>query len=339
MPELPDLARRLGRQAEAVCRSYLSSGRREGGYWLVGDVRNTKGRSMFVRLKDTPQGPAGKWVDAATGEHGDLLDVIRASCGFAGLEAAVQEAKRFLSLPRVRSDTGPLSRNAPAPLNSTLVARRLVRRSQPIRGTLAQAYLRNRGIADLHDAGSLRFHPCCVYRSGDTPIGTWPAMIAAVTDLTGQITGAHRTYLDPQRGGKAPVDTPRRAIGALLGNAVRFGQAEDVMAAGEGIETVLSLTQVLVGLPIVAALSATHLAACRFPEALRRLYIVQDNDPAGKRAVKTLIERANAAGIEAIVLSPSLNDFNDDLRIDGHDALRMRVRSQVKQQDLMRFLR
>jgi hypothetical protein len=56
-----DLAHSLGRQAEAVCRHYLSSGRREGGYWLVGDVRNSPGRSMYVRLKDTPKGPAGKW--------------------------------------------------------------------------------------------------------------------------------------------------------------------------------------------------------------------------------------------------------------------------------------
>ena len=45
-----DLAIRLGREAEAVCRHYLSSGRKTGNYWLVGDVRNTPGRSMFVRL-------------------------------------------------------------------------------------------------------------------------------------------------------------------------------------------------------------------------------------------------------------------------------------------------
>lgn len=50
-----DLAHSLGRQAEAVCRHYLSSGRREGRYWLVGDVRNTPGRSMYVRLKDSPK--------------------------------------------------------------------------------------------------------------------------------------------------------------------------------------------------------------------------------------------------------------------------------------------
>ena len=58
-----DLAQRLGRQAEAVCRHYLSNGHRQGNYWQVGDARNTKGRSMYVRLKDSPKGPAGKWTD------------------------------------------------------------------------------------------------------------------------------------------------------------------------------------------------------------------------------------------------------------------------------------
>ena len=60
-----ELAHRLAREAEAVCRHYLSNGRRVGNYWLVGDVRNTSGRSMFVRLKGGDIGgrPAGKWTD------------------------------------------------------------------------------------------------------------------------------------------------------------------------------------------------------------------------------------------------------------------------------------
>ena len=70
-----ELAHRLAREAEAVCRHYLSNGKREGRYWLVGDVYNTPGRSMFVRLQDSTKGSAGKWTDAATGEHGDLLDI------------------------------------------------------------------------------------------------------------------------------------------------------------------------------------------------------------------------------------------------------------------------
>jgi len=60
-----DLARRLARSAEAVCRHYLSNGHREGRYWLVGDVANTRGRSLFVRLSgpDHGKGAAGKWTD------------------------------------------------------------------------------------------------------------------------------------------------------------------------------------------------------------------------------------------------------------------------------------
>lgn len=334
-----ELAHSLGRQAETVCRHYLSSGRREGNYWLVGDARNTPGRSMYVRLKDTPKGPAGKWTDAATGEHGDLLDVIRESCGLIDFKDVADEARTFLSMPPPAPEAREQLRPSPAPHGSPEAARRLVRMSQPIYGTLVQAYLRERGITDLRGTGSLHFHPHCYYRPDEhSPTETWPAMIATVTDLDGNITGAHRTWLDPRRRDKAPIDTPRRAMGDLLGNAVRFGIGSEVIAAGEGIETVLSLRQVLPDMPMLAALSAAHLAAILFPDTLRRLYIVRDNDPAGDGARDTLIERADTAGIETIVISPELGDFNEDLRTLGLDALRIEARLQVAPQDVARFM-
>ena len=63
--EAADLAHRLARDAEAVCRYYLSNGRRQGRYWLVGDVANTPGRSLYVRLKgpDSGKGAAGNWTE------------------------------------------------------------------------------------------------------------------------------------------------------------------------------------------------------------------------------------------------------------------------------------
>ncbi len=211
--------------------------------------------------------------------------------------------------------------------------------SQPIARTLAEAYLRNRGITALHEAGSLRFHPRCYYRPDiDSPTETWPAMIARVTDLDGRITGAHRTWLDPSGRGKAPIDTPRRAMGDLLGNAVRFGMANDVLAAGEGIETTQSLRCVLPTLPMSAALSANHLAAMLLPLTLRRLSIARDADAAGDAAVTALTGRANAAGIEAIAWSPRLGDFNEDLRTFGIDDLRAALRIQIVPQDVLRFL-
>jgi hypothetical protein len=60
-----ELARRLARDAEAVCRHYLDNGCRQGRYWVIGDVANTPGRSLFVRLAgpDCGKGAAGKWTE------------------------------------------------------------------------------------------------------------------------------------------------------------------------------------------------------------------------------------------------------------------------------------
>jgi len=337
-----ELAHRLAREAEAVCRHYLSNGRRVGNYWLVGDVKNTSGRSMFVRLKPKGVGgrAAGKWTDATTGEHGDLLDVIRESCGLVDFHDVANEARRFLGLPRSEPKFDSRSRLPPLPTGSPASARRLFAMSQPIAGSVVETYLRGRSITNLHGIDSLRFHPRCYYRpEADAPTEIWPTMVAAVTDLQGRITGAHRTWLDPSGRDKAPVDTPRRAMGYLLGHAVRFGPAGDVMAAGEGIETMLSLRCVMPDMPMVAALSAAHLAAILFPATLRRLYIVRDDDRAGDGAVAGLFDRAQSAGIDAMVLSPQCEDFNEDLRNSDINALRGALQIQLVSEDVARFLR
>ena len=64
-----DLAHRLARDAEAVCRHYLSNGRREGRYWLVGDVHNTPGRSLFVRLRGPGIGQGRRWQMDGRGDR------------------------------------------------------------------------------------------------------------------------------------------------------------------------------------------------------------------------------------------------------------------------------
>lgn len=341
MPQAPhDLARCLADRAEAVCRHYLSHGRRQGQYWMIGDIRNAPGRSLFVRLKNSPKGLAGKWTDAATGDHGDLLDVIRETCGLIAFSDIAAEARRFLSLPHPDPEPQPKQHaQAPAPSGSAEAARRLVAMCRPIGGTLVEAYLRGRGITALHGTGNLRFHPRCYYRPDEhSPTETWPAMIGVVTDLSDRITGAHRTWLAPDGSGKAPLDIQRKAMGDLLGNAVRFGLSGEVMAAGEGIESVLSAREVMPGMSAAAALSAAHLAAIQIHDALRRLYVISDNDHAGDGARNTLMERASAVGIEAIALSPMLGDFNEDLRTFGRDALLAHIRVQLAPQDVARFM-
>ena len=331
-----ELARRLARDAETVCRYYLSNGRRQGRYWCVGDVANTPGRSLFVRLKgpDCGQGAAGKWTDAATGEHGDLLDLIAANRGLDRLRDVLEEARAFLGSRR--PDPPPAKQDAPR--DESGAANRLFSMSKPVAGTLAETYLRARGIVHTRDVGALRYHPRCYFRSdSDAPLETWPALIAAVTDLGNRITGVHRTWLNPCGQDKAPVADPRRALGTLLGNAVRFGVADEVLAAGEGIETMLSLKTVLPRLPMVAALSAHHLAALDFAPPLRRLYVARDNDAAGRFAAERLRARGQLASIEVCDLMPVLADFNADLRRFGAPMLRLHVLGQLVCADRMRF--
>jgi hypothetical protein len=257
--------------------------------------------------------------------------VIRESCGLLDFHDAADEACRFLSLPRSDPEPSPKTPHIAAQAGSPEAPRRLFAMSQPIARTLAETYLRNRGITLLHEAGSLRFHPRCYYHHDiDSPTETWPAMMACVTDLDGRITGAHRTWLDPDG-----FDAIRLG---KLGNAVRFGMVNDVLAAGEGIETMLSLRCVLPSLPMAAALSANHLAAMLLPLTLRRLYIARDADAAGDAAVTALTDRFDAAGIEAIAWSPRLGDFNEDLRTFGIDDLRAGLRTQLAPQDVVRFL-
>lgn len=141
-----ELSRRLARDAEAVCRRYLSNGRRQGRYWTVGDVRNAPGRSMFVRLSGPESGPgaAGHWTDAASAEHGDLLDVIRESCGLIDFRDVAEEARRFLSLPRPEPRQALTPVRTPVPAGSPEAARRLIAKSQPIGRTLVETYLSTR---------------------------------------------------------------------------------------------------------------------------------------------------------------------------------------------------
>ncbi len=91
-------------------------------------------------------------------------------------------------------------------------------------------------------------------------------------------------------------------------------------------------------MPMVAALSANHLAAFVPPPTLKRLYVARDNDPAGHRAAEALGQRAEKLGIEALTLVPRLGDFNDDLRVLGAAALVRALCQQLAPNDVRRFM-
>lgn len=315
-----DLARRLAARADDVCRHYLPNGKRVGAYWIAGDMRGAEGRSLYVRLTGplSGKGAAGKWTDAATGEHGDLLDLIAASCRLASHRDVLDEARRFLNLSEIPRQSADRSKS----FDGAADAQRLFAESRPLAGTVAETYLRSRGFPGADGFSELRFHPRCLYReSAGASVQYWPALIAAVTDDAGTITGVMRTYLARDGREKVPLACPRKALGALAGNAVRFGDARDALIIGEGIETVLSLRRVLPGMPIAAALSAQHLRAFEIPPPVKRLYIAVDRDDAGLNAAEASRQRARDDGVDVRLLLPMRKDFNDDLMIDGPETM------------------
>ena len=322
-----ELARRLAHNAEAVCREYLCNGQRSGRYWHAGDVANTPGRSLYVRLAGER---AGKWTDAATGEHGDLLDLIAVARNLPSLKQTIAEARRFLDLPA----EAPCQKATPLRRDATRAAQRLFAMGRPIAGTLADTYLQHRGVAVDGSLTALRFHARCYYRAEATAAKeTRPALLAAITDLEGRITGLHRTWLDASGHDKAHVASPRRTLGNQLGNGVRFGRTGSVLLAGEGLETVLSLRTIMPTLAMVAALSASHLGALVLPRGLQRLYIARDRDAAGYWAFERLAKCAHNTNVVVLPLDPIGGDFNDDLLKFGAPALCASVRRQMAAED------
>jgi len=309
----------LAAQAEDVCRHYLPAGKRQGRYWVVGDIDGSPGHSLIVRLRGP--GKPGKFTDMATGDHGDLLDIIRRRSRCSSLAAALSEARSFLALPSRQAPAPP----GPAKADPSGAALRLWRYCRPIDRTHAEAYLQARGI-DRCRFASLRFHPKLRYRDpGSGAQREYPGLVAAVTNAAGRLTGVLRTYLDPDRPTKANVPAPKKALGPVYGQAVRFGPAnarpDPVLIVGEGIETVLSLLTAYPGVAGAAALSAGSLGAFIPPRGWR-IAIARDAGRHGAAAADNLAKRCARNGIRFRVLAPALADFNEDLAAGGADAIR-----------------
>lgn len=170
-------------------------------------------------------------------------------------------------------------------------AKRLWLEAQPIAGTVAEAYLRGRGITCALPP-TLRFHAEAWH--GPTA-RHFPAMVAAMQGAG--LPAVHRTYLRPDGAGKADIDPAKAMLGATAGGAVRLCDGPSRLVAAEGIESGLSL------------LRGLHL-----PTQAGRLTIATDGDKPGREAAHALADRAHGLGWQVSILDPGTGrDFNDIL--------------------------
>ena len=197
--------------------------------------------------------------------------------------------------------------------NRTEAAMCLWRAADPARGTLVETYLAARGIR-VAVPDSLRFHAALPHPSG----GTWPAMLALVTNgRDGAPMAVHRTFLARDGSGKAPVRPARMMLGPCGGGAVRLADAGDVTMIGEGIETCLAAMQAG-NLPAWAALSTSGLRGLDLPDDMHDVIVLADGDLAGEASAEAAALRLKRQGRRVrIARAPQGMDFNDLLLAGG----------------------
>lgn len=191
----------------------------------------------------------------------------------------------------------------------TNVALSIWRSAVPANGTPVETYLSGRGLRPPIPP-SLRFHPGLKHPSG----GVWPCMVALVKrGGDGSPQAIHRTFMVRNGGGKAPVEPVKMMLGPCRGGAVQFGEADDILMVGEGIETCLAVMQ-STGHPTWAALSTSGLRTLDLPENVREVIVLADGDDPGEAAAKECSFRWKHEGRRVRIARPPRGmDFNDML--------------------------
>lgn len=197
-------------------------------------------------------------------------------------------------------------------LNGRGRVQRIWTEGRPVtRGDPVDRYLRGRGL-ELHSyPRSLRCHPDLGYyvrepgKENARLVGSFPSMLAAVTNLSGNIVNIHRTYvLD---GKKAPVHEAKKLlVGGLGGECIQLSPAGEDLALSEGIESALAVF-LRTGYPVWSAISCFNLERVVVPAGVKRLRIYGDNDADGAfdgqasaYALARKVAKRRENGIEAV---------------------------------------
>lgn len=251
-------------------------------------------------------------LSISQGANGALLLHCFKGCSFAEILNALRGMGLMSDSSAVRPHSAEDIRQQRAEFELEAVRRatlaaRCWREAGPISGTLAEAYLRGRGITCVLPT-TLRFHPDCWHVCGKR----FPALVAKIEGAASP--AIHRTYLCGPR--KAEVTPAKAMLGSVKGGAVRLTEGDGSLVVAEGIETALSLACGLLSghAAIWAALSTSGMKALNLPQAPGDLIVAVDGEKAGREAGRALAQRAIAQGWTVYIADPGDGlDFNDIL--------------------------
>jgi DNA primase len=236
------------------------------------------------------------------GASGDVLDFLQKLHGVGLRDAAEMLIGSYL--PSI--DVRPLPANDVG--DRLDEARGIWRTAEPAKGTLAETYLRSRGI-DLPIPETIRFALIPYGKKGPN----YPCLVAVVAGPDNKLSGIQRTYLAEDGRGKADVPKPKLSLGRVSGGAIRLAPAAAELIVCEGLEDGLSLQQEL-GRAVWVAAGSSMLPAMRFPDLVRSVAIGGDADDAGRAAAHKASEAYSQRGLAVRVFFPiGAKDFNAEL--------------------------
>lgn len=186
----------------------------------------------------------------------------------------------------------------------------------------AVTYLTSRGLWPLPDGCTLRASVALDHWYVARHVGRFPALVAAVRDVRGELVTAHVTYL--QHGKKLADHEPRKLLSPLTGRvgaAVRLMPATgDTLGVGEGVETCLAAA-LIHHMPAWAALNTALLPRFEPPPEVQQLVVFADRDMPGLEAAARLMEQLQGrVHLELRVPPPPAKDWNDVLQRRGRPA-------------------
>jgi hypothetical protein len=204
----------------------------------------------------------------------------------------------------------------------------LWREAMPIVGTIAELYLRHRGLfiaPEVQVADALRFHGGCPFRLEDGATARLPTMLGLMRDIiTDEPKAIHRTALRADGSGKADLPglvNAKKMLGSAKGGALKLtGDAEvtDGLGIAEGIESALTVI-CADWRPVWACGSAGAIEKFPILPGIESLTIFADSDRAGMATAAACQARWINAGLECRVLVPPQAgaDWNDILGADA----------------------
>ena len=318
MHSVGEISRMLAARTQDLVGELLPMGRREGAEWRCGSLAGERGQSLAVHLHGAK---AGVWCDFASGQRGDVLDLV-AQVRFGGdLVEALRWSRMYLGLGHTGGGFRTVQAAAPLKrpdLERDDAGRRASARAMwldgvPIPGTPVAAYLAGRGIelAELGRVpGALRFLPECW--CGEVKLKL-PAMVAAIT-RRGVHVATHRTWLMCERGTwrKARLQAAKKVLGGFAGGVIALHRGQsgkplaqapenDTVALCEGVEDALTLALHMPEWRALAVVSLGNMGAVQLPPQLADVMLVFDRDgenpqarQARERAVKHFMEEGRS---------------------------------------------